>query len=205
MIPAGGPSKDGLRFVHSKDAFFIPVKVLSSVFKSIFLKKLKAVFTLEKHFVEELYSSAFVVNIKKPFKSPANVIKYLARYTQKIAISNSRIICYNKQSGSVTFSYKDNRDCGKFKEMTLHVLEFMRRFFLHILPKGFTKIRHYGFLALRFRCENIDKVFKLLSAIRNNPISQTAPFLATCSKCSANLSLQKASAWDFHIARLKAS
>lgn len=205
MIPSGGLSKDGERFVRSKSTFFIPVKILSAVFKTILIEKLKTAFTLQKHFIEELYASAFVVNIKKPFKSSSNVIKYLAKYTQKVAITNSRIISFDKVSHMLTFSYKDNRDGGKFKEMTLHVLEFMRRFFMHILPKGFTKMRHYGFLALRSKRENINKIFKLLSIKREISNSQRVPFLLTCSKCSGSLSLQKISAWDFHIARLKAS
>jgi hypothetical protein len=205
MIPAGGISKDGRRFVLSQDNFFIHVKALSKVFRAILLKKLKSTFCLKQHFVDELYSSAFVINIEKPFKSPSNVIKYLARYTQKVAISNSRITHFDKSSGIVTFSYKDNRDGGKLKHMSLHALEFMRRFFMHILPKGFTKIRHYGFLALRSRKKNLDRAFALLKKVRLSPVLKFVPLSLVCSDCGANLSFREVSAWELHVAKLKAS
>ena len=115
MIPAGGLSSDNRSFLLSSGSFFLPVKVLSSVFRGILVKYLKQMFTLSEGFIKVLYDKPFVINIQKPFDSPSNVIKYLARYTHKVAISDSRIESFNKDTGMVTFSYKDNRDGGKQK------------------------------------------------------------------------------------------
>ena len=205
MVPAGGLSEDGRRFIRSKGGFFIPAKVLSSVFRAVFLKKLKAGFSLERRLVDELYESAFVVNVEKPFKSPANVIKYLARYVNKVAVSDSRITGFDKRSGIVTFSYKDNRDGGKPKRMSMHALEFMRRFFMHVLPKGFTKIRHYGFLALRSRRENMDLCFRLLGGDPPAPHTGRAPVSFNCPLCGKDAPFRTVSARELHVARLKAS
>lgn len=163
MIPAGGLSLDNRQFIMSSNKFFLPVKVLSSVFRGIFVKYLKQSFSLQEDFIKSLYDKPFVINIEKPFDSPSNVIKYLAHYTHKVAISDSRIQSFDKDTGMVTFFYKDNRDGGKQKSMTLHGLEFMRRFFMHVLPSRFVKIRHYGFLSNHNKFQRLNLCRKLLN------------------------------------------
>jgi len=127
------------------------------------VKHLKQEFPLSEAFIKSLYEKPFVINIKKPFDSPSNVIKYLAQYTHKVAISDSRIEFFDKDTGMVTFSYKDNRDGGRQKSMTLHGLEFMRRFFMHVLPSRFIKIRHYGFLGNRNKFQRLNLCRKFLN------------------------------------------
>lgn len=152
IIPGGG--LDTLkRWKSSRKKFFLPVKVLSEVFRGKFLDKLKKKFdksklTDQKEFqklIDICYEKDWVVYTKKPMKSAKHVIRYLGRYTHRIAISNARILKY--ENNQVTFKYKDYKDKNKVKEMTLDDTEFFRRFMLHVLPKGFMKIRHYGFLS----------------------------------------------------------
>lgn len=169
IIPAGGLSPDNRRFLLSSNKFFLPVKVLSSVFRGIFVKYLKQSFSLQEDFIKSLYDKPFVINIEKPFDSPSNVIKYLARYTHKVAISDSRIQSFDKDTGMVTFSYKDNHDGGKQKSMNLHGLEFMRRFFMHVLPVRFIKIRHYGFLGNHSKFQRLNLCRKLLHIPKKSP------------------------------------
>ncbi|UWG96231.1 transposase [Dehalobacter sp. DCM] len=164
IVPGGGLSNDGLRFVRSRKKFFIPVKVVSNKFRGKFLYFLKQAFAHGKlkflheaaslatpsHFsslVDTLYAKKWVVFCKKPFKSPEHVVRYLGRYTHRVAISNSRITGFNGRS--VSFSWKDYKDKAKSKVMTLNVAEFTRRFLQHVLPDGFVKIRHYGLLSSR--------------------------------------------------------
>lgn len=161
IVPAGAltPLK---KWIKSKDKFFIPVKVLSRKFRGKFLYYLKESFNKLSFFkdteflynyqsflnlIDNLYKKEWVVYCKKPFKSSSHVIEYLGRYTHRVAISNNRII--KLEDGMVTFKWRDYKDNNREKEMTLTAVEFMRRFLLHILPSGFTKIRHYGFLGNR--------------------------------------------------------
>jgi hypothetical protein len=111
-------------------------------------------------FVRPLDQKDWVVYAKRPFGGPAQVLKYLARYTHRVAISNARLV--NLQHGRVTFHYKDYADDQRDKRMTLDALEFLRRFVQHVLPHGFTKIRHYGLLANRFRTERLASARRLL-------------------------------------------
>ena len=140
----------------SRKRFLIPVKVLSRVFRAIFLSDLKALLLSDKLFssrsivellelINCLYQKPFVVYAKANFDSPTHVIMYLCQYTHRMAISNHRILYSDTEK--VVFSYKDYRDHGKKKVMTLSSTEFIRRFAMHILPTGFSKVRHYGFLA----------------------------------------------------------
>jgi len=157
IVPGGGLSKDGLRFICSGKKFFIPVKVLSRKFRGKFLFYLKQAWdkgniklfgdALELSYganfpnlIDSLYQIDWVAYCKKPFKSPDIVVKYLGRYTHRVAISNSRIV--NFDGSSVTFKWKDYKEQNKVKLMTLKTEEFTRRFLLHVLPSGFTKIRH---------------------------------------------------------------
>lgn len=161
IIPAGALT-DTNQWQKSKEKFFIPVKVLSKKFRGKLLyyikenrHKLKFNGELDflndqQHFkslMDTLYEKNWIVYCKKPFKSCGHVIEYLGRYTHRVAISNNRIL--KLDNDMVTFKWRDYKDGSKLKEMTIPAIEFMRRFLLHILPTGFTKIRHYGFLGNR--------------------------------------------------------
>lgn len=188
IVSAGGLANG--RFVMPKNKrFLVPIKPLSLIYRGIFLKLLTAKLSLEKELIDTLYQTNFSINIKDPFDSPANIVKYLARYAYRIAISDSRIVDYNKTAETVSFSYKDNKDGGKRKVMTLNVLEFMRRFFLHVLPKGYMKIRYYGLMACRHRKAHILQA-KLLLALLG--YISSVSFLKSaqpnvCPKCGGNL------------------
>jgi hypothetical protein len=147
IVPGGGVDKDGVwKNSHSKGNFLFPVKALSKVFRAKYCQKLKAKEPIKYEQIrQELWRKPWVVFAKKPFGSPKSVVEYLGRYTHKIAISNHRIKGIDNEN--VTFEYKDYRVAGVKKQMTLAHQEFIRRFSLHILPKRFVKIRHYGFLS----------------------------------------------------------
>ena len=162
IVTGGGLTKDN-RWVNSSGDFFLPIKVMSSVFKGIFMKEFTEHFKGTYHdneefsYVKELaYAKDWVVYAKKPFNNPDSVIEYLGRYTHRIAISNARIV--SQKDGKVTFKYKDYKDNNKIKEMTLDEEEFVRRFLMHVPPSSIGKIRHYGILGNR----NKDERFRLL-------------------------------------------
>lgn len=153
IIPGGGITKSGhWRFTASQGKFLFPGKIISRVFRGKFMEMLQA-FCCTEHiplstdFINRLYKSDWVIHARQPFAGPKQVIEYLGRYTHRIAISNHRI--KSTADGKVSFSYKDYRQGGVQKIMTLEACEFLRRFCLHILPPGFMKIRHYGILANR--------------------------------------------------------
>lgn len=159
IIPGGGIDKMG-KWRNSKKKFFIPVKVISRKFRGKFLyylKKEKLEFYGENEYLEnkenfeelmaKMYTKEWVSYCKPPFKDAKNVIRYLGRYTHRVAISNSRII--KEEKGEITFKYRDYKDNKEIKEMTITAEEFIRRFLLHILPPKFMKIRHYGILGNR--------------------------------------------------------
>lgn len=155
IVPAGGLTKAGKwKTAKTKGKYLFPVKAMSKVFRGKFMSLLKEDFPHEMtpELITELYKKEWVVYAKRPFNGPQSVIEYLGRYTHylsrlcgKIAISNHRI--KNIQEGMITFSYKDYRHAGTKKEMSLEAMEFIRRFAMHILPKGFVRIRHYGILS----------------------------------------------------------
>jgi hypothetical protein len=146
IVPGGGLTASGKwKTARNKGKFLFPVKAMSKVFRAKYLQKLREKLTVDKNLQDNLYKKAWVVYAKRPFAHPANVVEYLGRYTHKIAISNHRI--KNTDGSSVTFSYKDYKDGAGKKEMQLDALEFIRRFSMHILPRGFTRIRHYGILS----------------------------------------------------------
>jgi Putative transposase/Transposase zinc-binding domain len=158
IIPGGGITADGYwKHTKNRGKYLFPVKAMSTVFKHKFMQKFISLLQslqfcdggIDAALRKNLYNKEWVVYAKQPFLGPQQVIEYLGRYTHKIAISNHRI--KNIQNGKVTFSYKDYTQDSVQKEMTLDAEEFLRRFCLHILPKGFMKIRHYGFLASRAR------------------------------------------------------
>ncbi len=165
VISGGGISENGMW--KSKDRFLFPIRVLSRLFRGSFLCAFRKKFdrSLLKDpgefdsVIEKCFQKEWVVYMKEPFTDPDSVIRYLGRYTHRIAISNARIIRFS--DGIVTFSYKDYHDQNRIKEMTLSAKEFVRRFLIHVLPKHFTKIRHYGFLASRDK----KKRFRILRAV----------------------------------------
>ena len=159
VVPAGGIDKIG-KWRNSKKKFFIPVKVLSRKFRGKFLYYLKQekleyygeneYFNNPEEFdklMSKMYNKEWISYCKPPFENAKSVIKYLGRYTHRVAISNSRII--KEENGEITFTYRDYKDNKKIKEMRLKVEEFIRRFTMHILPPRFMKIRHYGLLGNR--------------------------------------------------------
>lgn len=166
VIPAGGIAPDGTAWVHCRQDFFLPVRVLSRVFRGKFVHGLKQAFVrgdlafhgelshlAQPAAFEGLLNQAvrhdWVVYAKRPFGGPEQVLKYLARYTHRVAISNHRLLTLD--DGQVTFRWKDYAHNDQQRCMTLSAVEFIRRFLLHVLPTGFMKIRHYGFMANRFR------------------------------------------------------
>lgn len=162
IVPGGGLTLAGFwRSAKSKGKYLFPVKAMSKVFRAKYVESLKRkIPDLEKNLVNELFKKDWVVYAKRPFGNPKSVIEYLGRYTHKIAISNHRIM--NIENGKVTFSFKDYREGAKTKEMTLEGTEFIRRFSLHILPKRFVRIRHYGILSSTCKKSSIPKIKELL-------------------------------------------
>ncbi|BAK98042.1 putative transposase [Oscillibacter valericigenes Sjm18-20] len=147
IVPGGGLTKLG-KWLPSRKKFFLPVKVLSRKFRGKFLVLLKQQFpNIEPSLLNECYHKEWVVYCKPPFKDAACVVEYLGRYTHRVAIANNRIL--STENGQVSFKWRDYRDGSRWKEMTLGAEEFIRRFLMHVLPTGFMKIRHYGFLSSR--------------------------------------------------------
>lgn len=166
VVSGGGISEDHSRWIPSRPRFLFPVSVLSRLFRNKFLHYLRAAYrqnelsfhgalqplSLPRQFhgwLQSLTASEWVVYCKPPFAGPERVLKYLARYTHRVAISNSRLLSLDQ--GKVSFRYKDYRHPERPRTLTLETTEFTRRFLLHVLPKGFMRIRHYGFLANRHR------------------------------------------------------
>jgi hypothetical protein len=178
VVPGGGPSLDGTRWMACRPGFFLPVRVLSRLFRRLFLDALHALFkTGALRFfgaladlaepaafarrLRELRRVEWVVYAKPPFGGPEQVLAYLGRYTHRVAIANSRLVSLTKSE--VAFRWKDYRHHGRAKVMTLAVDEFIRRFLLHTLPDGFHRLRHYGFLANAHRAERLALCRKLLA------------------------------------------
>jgi hypothetical protein len=180
IVPGGGLSLDGERWIATRPNFFLPVLVLSKLFRRLMLEKLVAAHTAGKlvffgehahlagdkafaAFLAPLKRTRWFVYSKRPFAGPKAVLEYLSRYTHRVAISNRRLIAAD--ADSVTFKTKDYRieGPGRYKTMTLDVAEFIRRFLLHVLPKGFHRIRHYGLLAGTAKAERVAKARELLA------------------------------------------
>ena len=157
IVPKGGISKAGFwKKGTAKDDFLFSVKAMSVKYRGLFTAKLrKALPQLPQSLYDNLFKKNWVVYAKPPFGKPENVIEYLGRYTHKIAISNHRILSIDKENKTVTFRLKDYKKGGKKTTLTLSTKEFIRRFQLHILPKGFTRIRHYGFLSSSWKKEKL--------------------------------------------------
>jgi hypothetical protein len=180
IVPGGGLSLDGSKWVSCRPSFLLPVRVLSRLFRRLFLEKLVAAHAagglqfFGNHaaltdaqafagYLAPLRNSEWVVYSKRPFGGPEEVLRYLARYTHRVAISNRRLIALD--NSGVTFKWKDYRLEGRerYKVMTLATCEFIRRFLIHVLPSGFHRIRYYGLLASTTRAGNIARARELLA------------------------------------------
>jgi hypothetical protein len=180
IVPGGGIALDGKRWIACRPGFFLPVRVLSRLFRRLFLEKLVAAHQtgalqfFGKHapltnaqafaaYLAPLRNSEWVVYSKRPFGGPAEVLRYLARYTHRVAISNRRLVALDDKG--VTFKWKDYRVDGpeRYKLMTLDTHEFIRRFLMHVLPQGFHRIRYYGLFASAVRVDNIARARELLA------------------------------------------
>ena len=172
LVPAGGLSEDGMEWLPSPRKYFLPVKVISPVFRGILYRLMVQAIEKEElrltddikdvaHLKNLCYQKNWVVYAEKPFSDATGLIRYLGNYTHRVAISNNRLIAHT--DNRVTFSYKDYRNGGIKSTVTLDAQEFIRRFMQHVLPCGFYKIRYYGFLALRNIKTKLQEVFTLLS------------------------------------------
>lgn len=164
IVPGGGLIRERWRHARSDGKFLFPVKALSDVFRARFVNALRRNFKgLDRTFFNQLFKTNWVVYAKRPFGGPKQVVEYLGRYTHKIAISNHRLS--NITNDDVTFRYKDYRDESKSKVMTLDAIEFIRRFSLHIQPKGFMRIRHYGILSSSRKLKTLPLIHQQLNSI----------------------------------------
>ena len=188
IVPGGGISADGSRWISSRPDFLVHVKVLARLFRGKFLAMLidaharlkffnthagladKRTF---KKFLARLRRIKWVVYCKEPFAGPQQVLRYLSRYTHRVAISNRRLVAAD--DGGVSFRWKDYRieGPGRWKTMTITPHEFIRRFLMHVLPKGFHRIRHYGLLASANRAANIAQARELLAVPARSEQSET--------------------------------
>jgi Putative transposase/Transposase zinc-binding domain len=188
-IPAGGLAPDHTRWIRPRYPFFLPVKVLSRVFRGKFLAGLKCLYRSKKlqcvgpsaaladprqfaQLIRRLHRQDWVVYAKPAFGGPLQVLRYLGRYTHRVAISNHRLLAFDGER--VTFRWKDYTHDGKWKQMTLTASEFLRRFFLHVLPKAFVRIRHFGFLANCFRARRLSLCRQLLTYLSCTPAAPDA-------------------------------
>ncbi|MGH7873198.1 MAG: IS91 family transposase [Candidatus Binatia bacterium] len=165
LVPAGALSSDPSHWISARKNFLFPVKALSRVFRGKFLALLqqacdKGKIPAANNEIKASREKSWVVYAKKPFGSPQTVLDYLGRYTHRVALSNDRIL--QVQDGEVTLSYRDRRDGDRKKTITLEAQEFIRRFLLHVLPDGFVRIRHFGFLANRAKKQALAQCRKLL-------------------------------------------
>jgi hypothetical protein len=186
VVPGGGISPDGTRWISCRPNFFLPVKVLSRLFRRLFLKYLQESFDAGKlqfscslqalqdpqafsGHLDLVRNLEWVVYAKPPFAGPHQVVDYVGRYTHRVAISNHRIV--NIENGQVKFNWRDYRDNHQQKTMPLSADEFIRRFLLHVLPNGFHRIRYYGFLGNRHRKKKLERCRQLLGMAPANQSS----------------------------------
>jgi hypothetical protein len=187
VVPGGGISPQGSRWISCRSGFFLPVRVLSRLFRRLYLEGLEKAFSKDElglhgrlqelrerarwaRLVSGLREKEWVVYAKPPFGGPRQVLKYLARYTHRVAISNARLLAV--EDGHVSFLWKDRAGDGRSRCMRLEGAEFVRRFLLHVLPKGFVRIRHFGFLANRARQEKLPLVKALIGAQAPAPTTE---------------------------------
>jgi hypothetical protein len=203
VIPAGGLSLDHTRWIRSHPRFFLPIHVLRRVFRGKFVDGLKLAFQRGQlhlssnlaplaqpqafaSWLRPLFRKHWIVYSKPPFGGPEYVLHYLGRYTHRVAISNHRLVSFD--DGQVTFRWRDSAHNNQQKLMTLSLDEFLRRFLLHLLPKGFVRIRHFGFLASRRRAQLLPRCFAALDStgLPTETATSTAPNASPnwlCPKC----------------------
>jgi hypothetical protein len=207
IVPGGGLSSDRERWIACRPGFFLPVRVLSRLFRRRFLEALEAAHHRGQlqffgeymelanaatfaRWLAPLRNCEWVVYAKRPFAGPQAVLEYLSRYTHRVAISNQRLVAFDKRG--VTFHWKDYRAKGRtrYKTMTLEAGEFMRRFLLHVLPSGFHRIRHFGLLANPVRRANLVKARELLNVVPEagtepDDLRDANPPAFVCRHCGA--------------------
>jgi hypothetical protein len=199
IVPAGGLSLDGSRWIDSSRRFFLPVKALSKIFRDTFCDQLRELFQHDRlqfhgsiqqlalpeafsRFLWQLSQKDWVVYAKPPFGGADQVLSYLARYTHRVAISNHRLVAFENQQ--VSFRWRDYAHGGKNKVMTIPAEEFLRRYLLHVLPKGLVRIRHFGLFANRRRAASLERCRSLLGAEPRLDPSVTADNQPPCPICS---------------------
>jgi hypothetical protein len=190
VVPGGGLSPDGQRWVACRPGFFLPVRVLSRLFRRLFIAQLRSAFDGGKlrffhglaalqdpgtfaRYLAPAARAEWVVYAKAPFGGPERVLEYLGRYTHRVAIANSRLVDFD--NGQVAFQWKDYRHESRYKVMRLQADEFVRRFLLHVLPSGFQRIRHYGLLANRTRDAKLARCRQLLDSPPPVPAATEEP------------------------------
>jgi len=200
VVPAGGLSADQTRWIKPHYDFFLPVGVLGAVFRGKFYEALKCAFhegRLNFHgdleflaqpkifaaWLRPLFHKDWVVYAKRPFGGPEHVLRYLGRYTHRVAISNHRLISF--ADGEITFRWRDSAHRNEQKLLSLSLDEFLRRFLLHVLPKGFVRIRHFGFLANRRRATTLPLCFPLLGSVpqATPEVTATSSDAWLCPRC----------------------
>jgi hypothetical protein len=179
VVPAGGLSPDRTRWIPSQEKFFLPVDVLAEVFRGKFTEALEEAFARGElgfhgslkplgrpkvfaQLIRQTFRKKWVVYAKRPFGGPEHALRYLGCYTHRVAISNHRLVSF--ADDQVTFRWRDSAHHNEKRLMTLHVNEFLRRFLLHVLPPGFVRIRHFGFLSTRKRSTFLPLCFRLFAA-----------------------------------------
>ena len=190
IVPGGGLSPDHQRWIACRPGFFLPVRVLSRLFRRLFLERLQQSFEAGRlaffsaleplrdpeafaQYLARLRDTEWVVYAKRPFGGPEQVLDYLGRYTHRVAISNHRLV--SAEEDRVAFRWKDYRHQHRQKTMTLQADEFIRRFLLHALPSGLQRIRHYGLLGNRHRAENLTRCRQLLGMPSPPPAGSEEP------------------------------
>lgn len=186
IVPGGGLSKSGRwKPAKNKGKYLFNVKAMSLVFRAKYVALLrKREVEIPQNIYDQVYKKKWVVFAKRPFARPQNVIEYLGRYTHKIAISNHRIKAIDGKTKQVIFTAKDYRQGGKNTSVALSTQEFVRRFGLHILPKGFTRIRHYGILSSSWKKEKLPQLQAVLACKKLSPVLPKEPLLhRQCPSC----------------------
>jgi hypothetical protein len=216
IVPAGGLSLDGSRWIDSSRRFFLPVKALSKIFRDTFCDQLRELFQHDRlqlhgslqqlalpeafcHFLWELGHKDWVVYAKPPFGGADQVLSYLARYTHRVALSNHRLVAFENQR--VSFRWKDYAHGGRNKVMTIPAEEFLRRYLLHVLPKGLVRIRHFGLFANRSRTAALQRCRSLLGAERCAEPPAAEVCQLPCPLCSGPMIMvQRITAQDLRYA-----
>jgi hypothetical protein len=189
VVPGGGLSPDGNQWISCRAGYFLPVQVLSRLFRRLFIEALEKAFTAGelaffsalahlkepdafRRYLAPVRRVEWAIYAKRPFAGPEQVLEYVGRYTHRVAISNNRIL--DIEDGKVRFQWKDYRGGGQQKPMTLDADEFIRRFLIHVLPSGFQRIRYYGLFGNRYRKDKLARCRELISMPKLEPKADAA-------------------------------